>query len=186
MTRLLVSIKALLETLTAWSQSKKSENDVSDVYVRLGNDFNAAVAAFGSFRIDMACVFVHRTFGDAYTLSLVSLCLFLTSCAAYLRPVYPRMQLHRPSRHICLKCGRLSRGFSRDYVESSQYIVKSYRRPGTGPPRRTSVDLKVERPAHREEKQLRPDPSLKAHETPSSLPTVSPAEVLLRHDATPQ
>ena len=54
MTRLLVSIKALLETLTAWSQSKKSEQDVSDVYVRLGNDFNAAVAAFAAFKIDMS------------------------------------------------------------------------------------------------------------------------------------
>ncbi|KAF7790185.1 hypothetical protein EIP86_001137 [Pleurotus ostreatoroseus] len=53
-TRLLVSIKALLETLTAWSKGAKTENDVSDVYVRLGNDFNAAAAAFGSFKIDMS------------------------------------------------------------------------------------------------------------------------------------
>ena len=52
-TRLLVSIKALLETLTQWSQERKTENDVSDIYVRLGNDFNAAVSAFGTFRIDM-------------------------------------------------------------------------------------------------------------------------------------
>lgn len=48
-----MSIKALLETLTLWSQGEKTENDVSDVYVRLGNDFNAAVSAFGTFRIDM-------------------------------------------------------------------------------------------------------------------------------------
>ncbi|GJE90397.1 AIP3 domain-containing protein [Phanerochaete sordida] len=33
---------------------KKNEQDVSDVYVRLGNDFNAAVAAFASYNIDMA------------------------------------------------------------------------------------------------------------------------------------
>ena len=33
-----------------------SEGQVSDVYVRLGNDFNAAVAAFAAFNIDMACV----------------------------------------------------------------------------------------------------------------------------------
>ncbi|KAI0085852.1 actin interacting protein 3-domain-containing protein [Irpex rosettiformis] len=52
-TRLLVSIKALLETLTSWSAGKKSEVDVSDIYVKLGNDFNAAVSAFGTFRIDM-------------------------------------------------------------------------------------------------------------------------------------
>jgi hypothetical protein len=32
------------------------EEQVSDVYVRLGNDFNAAVAAFAAFNIDMTCV----------------------------------------------------------------------------------------------------------------------------------
>ncbi|KAJ2934882.1 hypothetical protein H1R20_g2292, partial [Candolleomyces eurysporus] len=53
-TRLLVSIKALLESLTQWSQQRVDENYVSDVYVRLGNDFNAAVAAFAAFNIDMA------------------------------------------------------------------------------------------------------------------------------------
>ncbi|RDB23739.1 Actin-interacting protein 3 [Hypsizygus marmoreus] len=53
-TRLLVSIKQLLEALTLWSQLKMDENQVSDVYVRLGNDFNAAVAAFAAFNIDMS------------------------------------------------------------------------------------------------------------------------------------
>ncbi|EJD07419.1 AIP3-domain-containing protein [Fomitiporia mediterranea MF3/22] len=52
-TRLLVSIKQLLEALTLWSSLKMTETQVSDVYVRLGNDFNAAVAAFRSFNIDM-------------------------------------------------------------------------------------------------------------------------------------
>ncbi|GLB41789.1 putative actin interacting protein 3 [Lyophyllum shimeji] len=52
-TRLLVSIKQLLESLTLWSTLKIDENAVSDVYVRLGNDFNAAVAAFAAFGIDM-------------------------------------------------------------------------------------------------------------------------------------
>lgn len=33
-----------------------SEAEVSDVYVRLGNDFNAAVAAFRSFNIDLRYV----------------------------------------------------------------------------------------------------------------------------------
>lgn len=56
MTRLLVSIKQLLESLTKWSQQQMSEEDVSDVYVRLGNDFNAAVAAFASYNIEMRCV----------------------------------------------------------------------------------------------------------------------------------
>ncbi len=32
------------------------EKYVSDVYVRLGNDFNAAVAAFSAFAIDMRYV----------------------------------------------------------------------------------------------------------------------------------
>ena len=53
-TRLLVSIKQLLESLTRWSRQEVSETDVSDVYVRLGNDFNAAVAAFAAFNIDMS------------------------------------------------------------------------------------------------------------------------------------
>jgi hypothetical protein len=51
-----VSIKALLEALTLWSELKKSEAEVSDVYVQLGNDFNAAVAAFATYQIDMSCV----------------------------------------------------------------------------------------------------------------------------------
>ncbi|KAF7309822.1 AIP3 domain-containing protein [Mycena indigotica] len=53
-TRLLVSIKQLLESLTQWSLVQIDENAVSDVYVQLGNDFNAAVAAFAAFNIDMA------------------------------------------------------------------------------------------------------------------------------------
>ncbi|KAH9846207.1 AIP3-domain-containing protein [Lenzites betulinus] len=52
-TRLLVSIKVLLESLTQWSKQILDENQVSDVYVRLGNDFNSAVAAFGAFGIEM-------------------------------------------------------------------------------------------------------------------------------------
>ncbi|KAI9435248.1 actin interacting protein 3-domain-containing protein [Lactarius indigo] len=53
-TRLLVSIKQLLESLTQWSISKASEEEVSDVYVRLGNDFNTAVSAFVFYEIDMS------------------------------------------------------------------------------------------------------------------------------------
>lgn len=53
-TRLLVAIKQLLEALTLWSTGKMTEQQVSDVYVRLGNDFNAAVAAFAAFNIDMS------------------------------------------------------------------------------------------------------------------------------------
>ncbi len=53
-TRLLVSIKGLLESLTQWSEQRIDENAVSDVYVRFGNNFNTAVAAFASFNIDMS------------------------------------------------------------------------------------------------------------------------------------
>ena len=53
-----MAIKQLLEALTLWSTVKMSEGQVSDVYVRLGNDFNAAVAAFAAFNIDMAYVIV--------------------------------------------------------------------------------------------------------------------------------
>ncbi|PPQ90760.1 hypothetical protein CVT25_010149 [Psilocybe cyanescens] len=52
-TRLLVSIKQLLEALTLWSQLRVDEEGVSNVYVRLGNDFNLAVAAFAQFNIEM-------------------------------------------------------------------------------------------------------------------------------------
>ncbi|QRW17082.1 actin-interacting protein 3 [Rhizoctonia solani] len=52
-TRLLVATKQLLESLTNWSKGTMSENDVSDVYVQMGNDFNSAVAAFQAAGIDM-------------------------------------------------------------------------------------------------------------------------------------
>ena len=39
-----------------WSNLQLTETQISDVYVRLGNDFNAAVAAFAAFEIDMRCV----------------------------------------------------------------------------------------------------------------------------------
>ncbi|KAG9100681.1 Bud site selection protein 6 [Ceratobasidium sp. 370] len=52
-TRLLVATKHLLESLTNWSKGEINEAGVSDVYVRMGNDFNAAVAAFQACGIDM-------------------------------------------------------------------------------------------------------------------------------------
>ncbi|CAO1618376.1 unnamed protein product [Sympodiomycopsis kandeliae] len=53
-TRLLVATKMLLESLNHWSVGTKSETEVSDVYVRLGNDFHTARMAFGSYGIDMS------------------------------------------------------------------------------------------------------------------------------------
>ena len=84
-TRLLVSIKQLLEALTLWSQMKMDETQVSDVYVRLGNDFNAAVTAFAGFNIDMACVNnIHSCFFDGcVTFDTESSCLSPTIYAMY-------------------------------------------------------------------------------------------------------
>ncbi|KAG0149174.1 hypothetical protein CROQUDRAFT_653995 [Cronartium quercuum f. sp. fusiforme G11] len=52
-TRLLVATKQLLESLTDWSQGRIDEGGVSDIYVRLGNEFNAASLAFSKEGIDM-------------------------------------------------------------------------------------------------------------------------------------
>ncbi|KAJ5086403.1 Actin interacting protein 3 [Penicillium alfredii] len=51
-THLLVATKQLLETLTQWSRKQASENDVSDVYVRLGYEFNLACRAFNAIGVD--------------------------------------------------------------------------------------------------------------------------------------
>ncbi|CAG7918890.1 unnamed protein product [Penicillium olsonii] len=51
-THLLVATKQLLETLTHWSRKLATENDVSDVYVRLGYEFNLACRAFSAIGVD--------------------------------------------------------------------------------------------------------------------------------------
>ncbi|CAG7846925.1 SubName: Full=Related to actin-interacting protein AIP3 {ECO:0000313/EMBL:CCA75044.1} [Serendipita indica DSM 11827] len=52
-TRLLVSIKKLLEGLENWSKGDVTDTQISDLYVRFGNDFNTALSAFDSCGIDM-------------------------------------------------------------------------------------------------------------------------------------
>lgn len=52
MTHLLVATKQLLETLTQWSRGEANESEVSDVYVRLGYEFNIACRAFNSIGVD--------------------------------------------------------------------------------------------------------------------------------------
>ena len=52
MTHLLIATKQLLETLTQWSRHNATEHDVSDVYVRLGYEFNIACRAFTSIGVD--------------------------------------------------------------------------------------------------------------------------------------
>lgn len=54
MTHLLVATKQLLETLTQWSRGSATETEVSDVYVRLGYEFNIASRAFNGVGIETA------------------------------------------------------------------------------------------------------------------------------------
>ncbi|KAI9802404.1 MAG: hypothetical protein M1825_002786 [Sarcosagium campestre] len=51
-THLLVATKQLLETLTHWSRHNATEGEVSDVYVRLGYEFNIASRAFNAIGVD--------------------------------------------------------------------------------------------------------------------------------------
>ncbi|KAK0213101.1 actin interacting protein 3-domain-containing protein [Desarmillaria ectypa] len=52
--RLFASTKKLLVALTQWSLMKVNEDYVSDVYVRVGNDFHATMTAFSQFNVDMS------------------------------------------------------------------------------------------------------------------------------------
>ncbi|TNY23752.1 actin interacting protein 3-domain-containing protein, partial [Rhodotorula diobovata] len=52
-TRLLVATKQLLEGLAKWSRREVDEEEISQIYVKLGNDFNVAVAAFARENINM-------------------------------------------------------------------------------------------------------------------------------------
>ncbi|KAL9635969.1 MAG: hypothetical protein Q9164_003132 [Protoblastenia rupestris] len=51
-THLLIATKQLLETLTQWSRHNSTEGEVSDVYVRLGYEFNIACRAFNGIGVD--------------------------------------------------------------------------------------------------------------------------------------
>ncbi|KAF2742458.1 AIP3-domain-containing protein, partial [Sporormia fimetaria CBS 119925] len=51
-THLLVATKQLLETLTLWSRGTATESEVSDVYVRLGYEFNIASRAFNAIGVE--------------------------------------------------------------------------------------------------------------------------------------
>ena len=53
-THLLIATKQLLETLTQWSRHTATEGEVSDVYVRLGYEFNIACRAFTTIGVDTA------------------------------------------------------------------------------------------------------------------------------------
>lgn len=53
-THLLIATKQLLETLTQWSRHTATEGEVSDVYVRLGYEFNIACRAFNQIGVETA------------------------------------------------------------------------------------------------------------------------------------
>ena len=53
-THLLIATKQLLETLTQWSRHTATEAAVSDVYVRLGYEFNIACRAFTAIGVETA------------------------------------------------------------------------------------------------------------------------------------
>lgn len=54
---LLLATKQLQETLRLWSLEKATESDVSDCYVRIGNEFNATVTAFSHHDIELTEIF---------------------------------------------------------------------------------------------------------------------------------
>ncbi|MCJ1295156.1 Bud site selection protein 6 [Xylographa carneopallida] len=53
-THLLIATKQLLECLTQWSRQTATESEVSDVYVRLGYEFNIACRAFNAVGVETA------------------------------------------------------------------------------------------------------------------------------------
>ncbi|KAM9937128.1 hypothetical protein OXX80_003324 [Metschnikowia pulcherrima] len=53
-TRLLVSTKHLLESLTQWARREADDKFVSDAYVKLGNDFRAAARSFTTAGVDIS------------------------------------------------------------------------------------------------------------------------------------
>ncbi|GEQ68331.1 hypothetical protein JCM33374_g1999 [Metschnikowia sp. JCM 33374] len=53
-TRLLVSTKHLLESLTQWARQEADDKFVSDAYVKLGNDFRAAARSFTNAGVDIS------------------------------------------------------------------------------------------------------------------------------------
>ncbi|KAF8817093.1 WD40 repeat-like protein [Phlegmacium glaucopus] len=59
---LLLSTKRLQEVLHLWSVEQATEGDVSDVYVKIGNELNLTISAFAQHQIDMSDI--HSIPGD--------------------------------------------------------------------------------------------------------------------------
>jgi hypothetical protein len=85
---LLLSTKKLHEVLERWSTARASDGDVSDVYVQIGHDFNAVIAAFAHYSIDLTYVpppfvffflFINTNHSDLHTIP-TDLRVVLESC----------------------------------------------------------------------------------------------------------
>lgn len=50
---LLVATKRLQESLRLWSLDRATENEVSNVYVTVGTEFNVVINAFAQHRIEL-------------------------------------------------------------------------------------------------------------------------------------
>ncbi|WFD45344.1 Bud site selection protein 6 [Malassezia psittaci] len=128
-TRLLVATKLLLESLTKWSLGTHTESQVSEIYVRLGNDFNAALAAFAGYGIDMS---------DMYSVptdlrSCLETCLSETASPAALERYLPRI------REIII---RLLQGLKSKQASYKQLLLEQ--RTQSGNSRRTAHALRTD------------------------------------------
>ncbi|KAI6101321.1 actin interacting protein 3-domain-containing protein [Pisolithus sp. B1] len=204
-TRLLVAIKQLLESLTLWSNLQMSEGQISDVYVRLGNDFNAAVAAFASFNIDMSdlmsvpedlrevletCLSEDAS-PDTLNIYLPKVRQIITNLlhglrnkqSMYRRIVSDHQSRHRSSSHARTD-SRSSRSKHRAQLSRSNEDERSAEANGDGASVRTSAKPSSKRP----ETQSRmtpppfeePDDDLPVSERPASTSTNG------HHERTPQ
>ncbi|KAG6894439.1 hypothetical protein C0992_006066, partial [Termitomyces sp. T32_za158] len=53
---LLLATKRLQELLKQWSIGQATETQISNAYVKIGENFNAAIKAFAYYRVDLRCV----------------------------------------------------------------------------------------------------------------------------------
>ena len=97
-TRLLVATKQLIETLTGWSRRQATETEVSDVYVRLGNEFNIARTCFERAGIEMGYSFHYYLFEQ-----LVIYPIYLHNYDKSSKHVLLVMQVHESSKYISRK-----------------------------------------------------------------------------------
>ena len=106
-----MAIKELLEGLTAWANHQATESQISDFYVRFGNEFNAAVIVFGSIGLDLGFVCASLPLTHLFKVPDTNLCVFphskLKSIPEELREILERclaeeasienLQLYLPS-----------------------------------------------------------------------------------------